>query len=163
MNPWRGFSSFEAFKEALLKRFNVNGIYSIEEDDEEIRLTLKPDVAEAEWLPFLRAFYKLRFGDEEQEGIASRLSEYDNLEAWINLAKGKPFESYQAATLYNFPIYGELKYDRTSVSVDYIILSLTGKIWMECYGKLFDFFSRLIQDRLSTFRLADGLIVDISE
>ena len=163
VNAYCGFSSVEVFKDTLTKRFNAHGIYDVDEDDSEIRLTLKDSIAKAEWLPFLQAFYKLRYGDEDKEHIVSNLSEHGNLESWLDIANKKSYESYQADELYHLPIIGEQRDDYTVVYARYVILSLTGKIWMECYGKLFAFFSQLIRERLSEFSLSDGLLVDITD
>ena len=43
-----------------------------------------------------------------------------------------------------------------------VVLSLDGKIWMECYAKLFDFFARLIREKLSQYRLSNSLYIDIT-
>ena len=145
------------------KRFNTHGIYDIEEDDEEIRLVLKPDVAQKEWISFLRSFYKLRYGNEDFEGVIDDLSKQNSLQSWLDIASRKEYESYQADRLYSFPISDEKQDNRSHLVIDYVILSLTGKIIMECYAKLFEFFTRLIRERLPEFRLADGLIIDITD
>ena len=46
--------------------------------------------------------------------------------------------------------------------VEQILLSADGKIIMECWGNLFRFFTRLIKERLSKYKLADSLLVAIS-
>ena len=43
-----------------------------------------------------------------------------------------------------------------------ILLSADGKIIMECWGALFSFFTRLIKERLSKYKLSDSLLVAIS-
>jgi hypothetical protein len=50
----------------------------------------------------------------------------------------------------------------TKLNVEQIILSLDGKIIMECYDEIFHFFARLIKERLSKYRLANALLVYIS-
>ena len=76
-----GFSNREILFDTLNKRFNEHGIYDFEEDEEEIRLVLKPDIAQKEWISFLKSFYKLRFGNENSEGIIKELSKQDNLQS----------------------------------------------------------------------------------
>ena len=71
--------------------------------------------------------------------------------------------SYQTDRLYTFPISDEKRYNRSHLVIDYIILSMTGKIIMECYADLFEFFTRLIRERLPESCLADGLIIDITD
>ena len=158
-----GFRNREVLLDTLNKRFNAHGIYDIEEDDEEIRLVLKPDVAQKEWISFLRSFYKLRYGNEDFEGVIDDLSKQNSLQSWLEIASRKEYESYQADRLYSFPISDEKQDNRAHLVIDYVILSLTGKIIMECYAQLFEFFTRLIRERLPEFRLADGLIIDITD
>ena len=47
-------------------------------------------------------------------------------------------------------------------SAEQIILSLDGKIIMECYSGLFEFFTKLIKEKLSKYKLAESLMVAIS-
>lgn len=47
--------------------------------------------------------------------------------------------------------------------MDLIILSLDGKIAMECYNDLFTFFTRLIRERFASYRLADSMFVFLTE
>ena len=47
-------------------------------------------------------------------------------------------------------------------SAEQVILSLDGKIIMECYGELFEFFTTLIKDKLAKYKLADSIVVAIS-
>ena len=62
-----------------------------------------------------------------------------------------------------YPIDGEKEWNATTVSVSFVGFSLDGKIGMEFYYGVFAFFTRLIRDRLSQFRLADSLLVHITE
>jgi len=158
-----GFSNREILFDTLNKRFNEHGIYDFEEDEEEIRLVLKPDIAQKEWISFLKSFYKLRFGNENSEGIIKELSKQDNLQSWLDIASRKKYKCYQTDRLYTFPISDEKRYNRSHLVIDYIILSMTGKIIMECYADLFEFFTRLIRERLPESCLADGLIIDITD
>ncbi len=47
--------------------------------------------------------------------------------------------------------------------VDHILLSLAGKIMMECYDDMFAFFTRLIRERMASYKLADSLLVYITQ
>jgi len=53
--------------------------------------------------------------------------------------------------------------DLVTVMVDHILLSLAGKIMMECYDDMFAFFTRLIRERMASYKLADSLLVYITQ
>lgn len=42
-----------------------------------------------------------------------------------------------------------------------IALSLDGKIIMECYNDVLEFFTKLIREKLGKYRLADAMVVEI--
>lgn len=60
------------------------------------------------------------------------------------------------------PFCREERKCRVDTGATQIILSIDGKILMECYEGLFDFFTRMIRERLSKYKLADALLVSIS-
>ena len=150
----KGFDDWEQFKSVLTKRFNANGIYDVEEDDAYLRLTLKRDVAQTEWLAFVQAFYQLRYAGElhDWQFAVSELLKYEDLDSWFEVAERRCFECYQEGYSISYPIYGEKKYEYATVMVDHIILSLAGKIMMECYDKMFAFFTRLIRERMASYK-----------
>jgi hypothetical protein len=47
--------------------------------------------------------------------------------------------------------------------VDTISLSIDGKIIMECYDNVMDFFTRLVREKLSAFQLRDAFKVYLTE
>lgn len=159
------FTDMDKFRDVLFKRFNAHDIYDVEEDEQKIRLTLRDDVAKEEWLPFLKAFFDLRYGPNSYywQNIEKELSKHDNLKEWLSVADNGGMCYYQSDGLRWYPINGEEEWDATTVSVNYIALSLAGKIAMEFYYEMFAFFTRLLRDRLSQFHLADSLLVHITE
>lgn len=93
------------------------------------------------------------------EDIKSRKT----LDEWMKLAEEKPYQAFQ---LDDYMIY-YTDFPRgwtnsLDTNVEQIILSLDGKIIMECYDEIFHFFARLIKERLSKYRLANALLVYIS-
>ena len=159
------YSSMDRFREDLLKRFNTNGIYDVEEDETQIRLTLKDGVCREEWLPFLATFFELRFGPRNSywRDLEKELSKYDSLEKWVEVARETNAHYYHYDSLRWYPFNGEREWDATTVHTNIVGLSLDGKIGMEYYYEIFAFFTRLLRDRLSQFRLADSLLVHITE
>ena len=161
----RRFGDWDRFRLALTKRFNANGLYDVVEDDDRLCLTLNKDVAQEEWLAFLQAFYKLRYADEvrDWQSVVSELSRYGDLGSWLEVAEGRSYECYQEGYTIYYPIYGEKANEYAEVYVNHILLSLAGKILMECYDDMFAFFTRLIRERMAPYKLADSLLVYITE
>ncbi|MCR5191223.1 MAG: hypothetical protein K6C07_07455 [Bacteroidales bacterium] len=152
-------------KGELDRRFNRSEIYSVHEDKDFIVLDLKPDVAKIEMTPFLKAFYDLRFENKKPEtnDILKEVSECDSLEKWAGIAKEHKYENLQSDTLhYSVSIEGD-PWKVSHVKIDNIILSLSGPIIMECFNNVCEFFTRLIRERLSDFRLTQGLFVYITD
>lgn len=52
---------------------------------------------------------------------------------------------------------------RIMARVDTISLSIDGKIIMECYDNVMDFFIRLVREKLSAFQLRDAFKVYLTE
>lgn len=161
----KNYSSMDRFREDLLMRFNSNGIYDVVEDEAKIRLTLKDDVCREEWLPFLATFFEIRYGPGNSywSSLEKELSKYDSLEKWIEVARETNAHYYHYDSLRWYPFNGKKEWNATTVNANIVGLSLAGKIAMEFYYEIFAFFTRLLRDRLSQFRLADSLLVHITE
>ena len=156
----------EAVKDVMQKHYNQSGIYNLEENEHCVYLELKPEVAEAEMIDFLNDFYALRYPDEKRRNIMADMKvigSMTTLDEWMKLAEKKEYQAFQFDDYVNYytPFPGGWR-DELDTSVEQIILSLDGKILMECYGNLFDFFTNLIKERLSKYKLADSLLVYIS-
>lgn len=101
--------------------------------------------------------------NEEEDLVFEELSNVSNLEGWLGIANQLSYQSYQQTVLYNCYIHNPYGfYDYFDVKMEMVVLSLDGKIWMECYAKLFGFFARLIREKLSQYRLSNSLYVDIT-
>jgi hypothetical protein len=159
-----GSDAMQNLMTELNNRFNTKDIYMITEDEECVYFDLKPEVAEEEMVDFLTAYYKLRFGEGalEPKWIIEDVSKLKKLSEWIDLAQKKEYENFQEGCLY-YTVDNEKKQLCTSVMIEYIVLNMTGKIIMECFNDLFLFFTRLIREKLPTYRLAHSLFVSIGD
>ena len=155
----------EEIKKALQDTFNQSGIYDVNENDGSVWLALKPEIAEQEWIRFLQDFYELRY----QAADICRMVDMEDIKArktlagWVEYAKKKPYQAFQFDDMvyYNTPFpRGWTNSLRTNI--EQIILSIDGKIIMECYDDLFSFFTCLIKQRFSKYKLASSLFVGIS-
>ena len=161
----RQFKGIENFKAAFEKKFNPNGIYQMKETESRIVLELKPEIIEKEWVEFIQAFYDIRYAADKSnhQCAMEAISKENSVEAWYKLAEKKCFESYQELPLYYYPMESPSFWGHFHVGMDFIILSLDGKIIMECYDSLFEFFTRIIREKLANYLLSDSLFVYISE
>ena len=158
------FKDTDSFKALFEKEFNHSGIYQLEETDERIRLRLKPEIAEREWIDFIGSFFKIRYTEDYRQASAlNDLSQAANLQAWMDLANKHKYQCYQSIHLYYYPMENPNYYHGFSVEMDIVGLSFDGKIIMECYNDLFAFLTRTIRERLSDYRIANGLFVYLTE
>ncbi|MBR1502343.1 MAG: hypothetical protein IJ618_00475 [Prevotella sp.] len=152
-------------KKTLLEHYNKKGIYNLEEDDYYISLKLKPEIAEPEMIDFLHDFYEMRYSEETRKEYTNMedIKQRTTLDEWLEYASKKSNYAFQLDEFIHIstPYPGGWT-DSLDTSAEQIILSLDGKIIMECYGELFLFFTNLIKDKLSKYKLADSLKVAIS-
>lgn len=158
-------ASPEKIKEALNLTYNKSGIYSVDETEYSVFLTLRPEVAEPELVDLLQDFYALRYSgkDEYIREIIDTLKKHTKWDELKEIADEKRFYYFQQDpyVITSTPCPGGWTNSLTTY-VEQILLSADGKIIMECWGNLFRFFTRLIKERLSKYKLADSLLVAIS-
>ena len=158
-------ASPERVKEALELNYNKSGIYTVEETEDNVLLKLRPEIAEAELMDMLQDFYALRYSgkDEYIRKMMETLKKHTKWEEWQAIADEKRFYYFQQdpSVITSTPCPGGWT-DSLTTYVEQILLSADGKIIMECWGSLFRFFTLLIKERLSKYRLADSLMVAIS-
>ena len=160
------FKSWEDFKLKFEKDFNSSGLYQMEETDNQVVLRLKPEIAEKEWVDFIRSFYKIRYVIDyspEQDEVLQAISQAYKLEDWLALAEENRYESYHFNRLYFYPMVSREEKYMTYVSMDMVVLSCDGKIIMECFYELFTFFTRLVREKMADYRMANSLFVYITD
>jgi len=158
-------ASPEKIKDVLELNYNKSGLYTVEETEGSVLLTLRPEAAEAELVDLLQDFYALRYSgkDEYIREMMDTLKSHTKWEEWKEIADEKCFYYFQRDeyVITSTPCPGGWTNSLTTY-VEQILLSADGKIIMECWGNLFRFFTRLIKERLSKYKLADSLLVAIS-
>lgn len=157
----RECNDIENFKTLFEKKLNSAGIYQLSETETTIELRLKPEIAEPEWTDFIQAFYGLRYQPHEYDEIIKDLNQRKTLEEYIVYAEEKLNQKYHLTHLHYYLQDGHFN-RHIPIVMKMMILSLDGKIIMECYDELFTFINRLIRERLSNYRLANSLYVDIT-
>ena len=155
----------ERIREALESFYNKSGIYTVEETDDCVSLLLRPEVAEAEMIDMLQDFYAMRYleKDEYITEMMGDLRSHTKWEEWMEIAVNKKYYFFQhdSYVVTSIPYDGGWS-DSLTTNIQQILLSADGKILMECWVDLFRFFTRLIRERLSRYKLADSLTVEIT-
>ena len=156
----------EEVRDVMQKVYNQCGIYDLVEDDDRVYLKLKPEVANPEMAAFIEDFYRLRYGEAENEWkkAMDEIKNCRSLPEWLKLADERSVYLFQSddfvwvATPFRREVWRHMLETRATQ----IMLSMDGKILMECFGSICGFFTRMIRERLSKYRLADALLVSIS-
>lgn len=138
-------------------------LYDFHEDEEGISYTLKSNVLERDIVALTKRFYEMRydFADKcDSDAALAALEQCHNSQVVMELAQRKSFQCFQAGFTYDY-VYAPRSIGGMLVNIQSIVLSLDGKIIMECYGQLFRFFTRLIQEKLADIPLSKALHVYI--
>jgi hypothetical protein len=157
------FDNKSELKDEMERLFNATDIYSIYEDEDVIVFNLKPDVAKKEMKPFLKAFYDLYLGNNEDDtaDTLKEVSKYNSLKRWMEIANGCKYRHFKHSKLY-FSLGSKNQWQCSFVTIDGIMFDFSYPMIVEDDNGLFAFFTRLLRERLAGFRLAQGLFVDIT-
>lgn len=154
--------SVEEVLAKLEKQFNLSELYDRMEKEEYYVYALKKEVLDQELVPFVEEFYTLRYtGDDLKyaQQALDELKELPDTSERLELLKEKSYQAYQVGEdmdSFNPDVFPPI---RARIYSSNAILSLDGKIIMECYGDLFDFFTRAIRAMMPQFELSKALTV----
>lgn len=154
----------EEIKAAMHEAYNQSGIYSMEDTEDSACLSLRPEVAESELVDMLTDFYKLRYGDDDRvQDVMDEIKKRSTLDEWMELAQENRTDLFQQDPyVWLYTPYSRGWSHSLPTSAVQIALSIDGKIVMESYDELFKFFTRVIREKLSKYRLSAGLFVAIT-
>jgi len=151
-------------KRKLLDAFvgTNDDIFDITKKDDTHIFSIKEDILKKEWLSFLTQFYRDFYGESHAESqiVLEALGELDTPKKYIELAGKSEYECYQQDRYAGEYIY--IDNQRISIGYEPIMLTLEGKIMMECYGEHFTFLEKMISKVYPQFQLANMVKVYIS-
>ena len=142
-------------------------IYDFSEEKGYWSWTLKKAIWEAELFAFLKTIYPLLYLDKgyaDYEEVLKKLAESEP-SLWLEIAEGKSFSSFQIDKYgENERLYFNEKpfQPKISVSTESVALAMEGKIMMEVYGGLFNFFQLCIQKTFPDFKMSKAIRVYIT-
>ena len=148
----------------LENTFRLGSEYDRKEEEDCYTYSLKQEICDKELLSFLKRFYDLRYIGENRESdtVMEKLSALSPQER-LNLLEQKRFECFQEDEKTHYCYLDNCGWFEIPVYTRKIVLSMDGKIIMECYNEILDFFRRCIAKQLEDFRLTKALDVYLSD
>lgn len=161
------FPPGETSAQTIIERNMVDSeLYDLTITDNELIYSLKEEIVGKEWNAFLKEFYKMRYAETgrqtDDDDALEAVSACTTLKDWLSIASKKQFECYQMDT-HRCVFYFDKGSHRSYIDIEDIILSMDGKIIMECYNDLFRFLRSCIKKRFAHYKLAATLDVYISD
>ncbi|MBM6884105.1 hypothetical protein H6A30_14185 [Bacteroides caecigallinarum] len=126
---------------------------------------LDRDLLDKELITFLKRFYSIRYIGKckyESEFVISKLESLSTIDERLEILKDRSFQSYQDDSKYEYFYVDDDNWHEIPYNAREMILSIDGKIMMECYDEVFDFFRRCIVSQLSDLKLSNAIDVYIS-
>lgn len=162
-------SVFESVQEAIEyveDNYAPSDAYDRTENEEYVSFTIKDKLLETELIDFLYDFYSVRLSHEngfgERDDIISKLKEVHTAEEIMALAEKRCWEHFQEDSYWDSICIKHKAWNSLYASVKGIDLSIDGKILMECYESLFEFFTLLMKEKFSKYSISKTLRVTIS-
>lgn len=143
-------------------KYNLSGIYERREEETYYEYSIKKEVLDKELMPLIEKFYALRYTKDERTdatNVIGALKALPDTSARLELLNDRRFQTYQAGDDMEYFYLDVFPPMKIRVCSSNVILSIDGKIAMECYGRVFDFFSRCIAAQLQEFALSKALTV----
>lgn len=165
------FDSVESAKEFIQENYAPSDVFDMYEDDQQVYYHLNSKLLEKELQPFLTDFFNERFERElnKNEEMKNRIGEIireigecKTAQSIYELAKAVKYENFQYDTYWDSYFIKKKFWNNMELRTIGITLSMDGKIIMEFYGTLFDYFKKLIAEKFSMYRLAKAIRVTIT-
>ena len=141
-------------------------IYDRTENEEYVMFKIKNKLLETELIDFLGDFYAARMSFNGKSGecdsLISTLKEAHTAEEIMSLAEKKCWEHFQKDSYWDSICIQNELWHRAYLDMAGIDLSLDGKILMECYNGIFQFFTSLVQEKFNKYSLSKALRVTIT-
>ncbi|MDE6337204.1 MAG: hypothetical protein K2L34_11605 [Muribaculaceae bacterium] len=156
-------NAYGSYDEAIVKLTEWLGgnqeLFFIKSTDNIISFALKPEIVMNHIVDLLNRFYELYYGYTDEE-VIEKIEKCTNWDEVLELADRNCFEAFQEYHSYDYLyVNGRSIHYRMYT----ILLSVEGKIEMECYGKTFELLDRLLREKLSFNPLASLLTTIITD
>lgn len=143
-------------------KYNLSKIYERREEETYYEYSIKKEVLDKELVPLIEKFYALRYTKDERTDatdVIEALNALPDTSSRLEMLNDRSYQTYQAGDDMDSFYLDVIPPMKIRVCSYNAILSIDGKIAMECYGRVFDFFSRCIAAQLQEFALSRALTV----
>lgn len=126
---------------------------------------LDRDLLNKELITFLKRFYSIRYIGKykyESDYVISKLESLSTIDERLEILNDRAYQSYQDDSKYEYFYVDDDSWHNIPYNVREMVLSIDGKIMMECYDEVFDFFRRCIVSQLADMKLSSAIDVYIS-
>ena len=146
----------------LETKYQLADVYERSEKEDYYVYKLKTEILDKEYVPLIERFYSLRYKDDDDIDSSAALEKLKALpdsSSRLALLERKSFQTYQEGNDVSY-FYPE-RYTSNPIRIysNNAILSLDGKIIMECYNSVFSFFRCCIATQMAEFKLSQALTV----
>lgn len=142
--------------------YHLSDIYDCKEENDYYVYHIKKELLDEELIPFIEKFYTLRYPKDsklDNSYAIDTLKALPDTSARLALLEKKSFQTYQEGSEVNYFYIDKFVSNKIRVYSNNAILSIDGKIFMECYEDLFKFFRHCIKTLMSEFILSKSLTV----
>lgn len=136
------------------------------EHDGYLKYSLDKDILDRELMTFLKRFYELRYVGSskfESDAALAKLESLTNTEERLKLLTTRSYQSYQVDERDGYFYLDDCAFFEIPFITKEMVLSMDGKIMMECYSGVLDFFRRCIVARLDDMEISHAIDVYISD
>ena len=139
-------------------------LYNMVETENYFEWEIDHSVLLQELPSFLSYFYPYYYinNPAEYNEVISDIKKCNTSTEIIEIANKKLYECFQMDDMGRFTIHAGKHNIGLYLQYESIIIALQGKILMECYNNMFNFFSKTIQHLVKDFKLAGAISVYIT-
>jgi|APEBP8051072661_1049379.scaffolds.fasta_scaffold02818_3 hypothetical protein len=138
--------------------------YLFQEDDNQVSWKIKPQMLEGNFIEFIENQYNLYDSEHDWQKVLTAIRNANDGQKRLELAADKEFSNFQLIEhIFDFVRISDNF--RTAVDLNYHLISLfmDGKIMMECYKNILNYFVKNIRILNREYPIAECLKVMITE
>ncbi|NIM14914.1 MAG: hypothetical protein GTO45_23360 [Candidatus Aminicenantes bacterium] len=152
-------ASLDRADEALKKEVNLS-LYDKIEDDESVSWIIKKELIEDGLVDFIKAQLEIFEPEEDFSYLYDAIRKAKTYDKIVEMVESKYDEHLQKSN-YTDKWIDLGGFDSTKVCFDLIVFLVAGKIFMECYSRIFNYFEKMIGLQKDKFPLAETVKVMI--
>lgn len=152
-------ASLDKADEPLNKEVNLS-LYDKFEDDETATWIIKKDLLEEGLVDFIKAQLEIYDPEQDFSSLYDAIRKAKTYDKIIEMAEATYGEHFQKAK-YTHSWIDLGGFDSTKVHYTLIVFLVAGKIFMECYSRIFNYFGKMIALQKDKFPIAETVKIMI--